>query len=43
MMLALTYGMMPSAKIDRFAERAAREHVEEAEQAARLLAHDRAA
>ena len=39
-MLALTYGMMPSAKIDRFAERASAEHVEEAEQPAALLVHD---
>ena len=43
MMLALTYGMMPSAKIERFAERAAAEHVEEAEEPAALLAHHRAA
>ena len=31
MMLALMYGMMPSAKIEKLLERAAREHVEEAE------------
>ena len=35
--------MMPSAKIERFASAPPREHVEEAEEAARLLAHDRAA
>ena len=40
-MLALTYGMMPSAKIERFDERAAGEHVEEAEEASSLLVHDR--
>ena len=37
MMLAATYGMMPSAKIDRFSSAPPREHVEEAEEAAALL------
>ena len=40
MMLAETYGMMPSAKIERFASAPPREHVEEAEQAAALLGDD---
>ena len=40
-MLALTYGMMPSAKIDRLPKRPSAEHVEEAEEARALLVDDR--